>query len=154
MEVDGRASPILGMDFFIQSGIVLDFNNTVIWSKEMVTRVQITEELAGTRLEAVQGVSLPPRCEKVFIRKVPNLPPGATFLVEGCIDELMSGYGAANTLTRVDENGKCAVSVMNPHAKTISIQKGSRIGVTSIPTGIESPYPVSGGSRVGWRYMQ
>ena len=35
MVVNGQASPILGMDFFMRNGIVLDFNNMVIWSKEM-----------------------------------------------------------------------------------------------------------------------
>ena len=59
------------------------------------------------------------------------------------MDGLVSGYGVANTLTRVDKEGKYAVRIMNPHAQTISILTGSQIGVTSIPTGIESRYPVA-----------
>ena len=39
--VDGPASPILGMDFFLNGGIVLDFNNTVVWSKELSVELRL-----------------------------------------------------------------------------------------------------------------
>ena len=75
--VDGPASPILGMDFFVRNGVVLDFTNTVVWSKELVNGVQVTEAVVGN---------------------APNLPPGFIILVEGSMDNLVSGtIGVAST---------------------------------------------------------
>ena len=58
--VDGPASPILGMDFFVRNGVVLDFTNTVVWSIELVNGVQVTGEPVGPRVEAAIDIVLPP----------------------------------------------------------------------------------------------
>ena len=141
--VDGPATPILGMDFFMRNGVVLDFTNSVVWSKEMVKGVKATGEPSGPRVEAAMDITLPPRCESALIGNAPNLPPGSTILVEGSMDDLVSGIGVANTLTVVDGEGQCKIRVMNPHTQAITIPKGTRVGVTTIPMGIESPFPVA-----------
>ena len=141
--MDGPATPILGMDFFMKNRVVLDFTNTVVWSKELVNGIQMTGEPVGPRVEAADDCVLPPRCESAIVGNAPNLPPGSTILVEGSMDDLVSGIGVANTLTVVDGKGQCNVWVMNPHTQTISIPKGTHIGVTTIPKGIENPFPVA-----------
>ena len=49
--VDGPATPILGMDFLVRNGVVLDFTNRVVWSKELANGVQKTGEPEGPQVE-------------------------------------------------------------------------------------------------------
>ena len=62
--------------------------------------------LRGARVEADGDITLQHQCEKVVIGKAPNMLPGSTILVEGTMDDLVSGIGVANTLTRIDQQSR------------------------------------------------
>ena len=57
----------------------------------------MTDEPIGPRAEAACDLVLLPRCEKAITVNVPNLPPDSTLLVEGSMEDLVSGIGVAST---------------------------------------------------------
>ena len=59
------------------------------------------------------------------------------------MEDLMPGFGVGSTLTKVNEKGHCLVRVMNPHTEPMRLNEGSQLGVTSMSTRIEIPYPVA-----------
>ena len=58
----------------MQNGIVLDFNNTLVWSKKLITRAEIANEPVGLWVEVSEDVLLSCRCEKTIVGNAHNLP--------------------------------------------------------------------------------